>query len=409
MNRVKEIVYVLALGILFILTVQLSLAISEKPSINQRIPVFKEATFELSAQPLYMVKELLATELFQLKNQAFLNQLRQLRSSNRSKNQLDGLEFDMSQAMSMMLLDAKAFSKVLIHFRTKQEAKQETFGKHYVQNGFDVFYSPSAALSKTQARWILQQVRWKKQVIIAKQIIVHQNVNGQSSEGSIQWDKNELNYVTRPLKINRTLILSPRYFHYSNEFPKKVLNAIPTELSLRCLLESLERISLNYNGGKLTEDQQFPFAPSFEALLEYENPQAMEHAVHAIQSTFDSLDWKKQEVTFGSQVIFFKRTSTKTLYICSDRAQFCPSGNPNLTRCQTGFLCKGDLGRLTSIKNTGWAGLVLDMIPAFRASKELFDGTKEVKSSKNGMEITFKPGKNVLHELLKTLVVYGQE
>jgi hypothetical protein len=49
------------------------------------------------------------------------------------------------------------------------------------------------------------------------------------------------------------------------------------------------------------------------------------------------------------------------------------------------------------------------MIPAFRASKELFDGTKEVKSSKNGMEITFKPEKTVLHELLKTLVVYGQE
>ena len=409
MNRIKEIVFVLALGFLFILTVQLSLVISEKPSVNQRIPVFKEATFELSAQPLSMVKELLTTELFQLKNQAFLNQLRQLRSSNRSKNQLDGLEIDMSQAMSMMLLDARAFSKVLIHFRTKQEAKQETFGKHYVQNGFDVFYSPSAALSKTQARWILQQVRWKKQVIIAKQIIVHQNVNGQSSEGSIQWDKNELNYVTRPLKINRTLILSPRYFHYSNEFPKKLLNVIPPELSLRCLLESLERISLNYDGGKLTEDQQFPFAPSFEVLLEYKNPASMEIAIQTVQNLYDSLEWKEKEVRMGSQEIFFKRTSPKTLYICSNKAQFCPSGNPNLTRCQTGFLCKGELGRLTSIKNTGWAGLVLDMIPAFRASKELFDGTKEIKSSNDGIQIIFKPGKEVLHELLKTLVVYRQE
>jgi hypothetical protein len=347
--------------------------------------------------------------LFQLKNQAFLNQLRQLRSSNRSKNQLDGLEIDMSQAMSMMLLDAKAFSKVLIHFRTKQEAKQETFGKHYVQNGFDVFYSPSAALSKTQARWILQQVRWKKQVIIAKQIIVHQNVNGQSSEGSIQWDKNELSYVTRPLNINRTLILSPRYFHYSNEFPKKLLNVIPPELSLRCLLESLERISLNYDGGKLTEDQQYPFAPSFEVLLEYKNPASMEIAIQTVQNLYDSLEWKEKEVRMGSQEIFFKRTSPKTLYICSNKAQFCPSGNPNLTRCQTGFLCKGELGRLTSIKNTGWAGLVLDMIPAFRASKELFDGTKEIKSSNDGIQIIFKPGKEVLHELLKTLVVYGQE
>ena len=409
MNRGKEIVFVLALGFLFILTVQLSLAISEKPSVNQRIPLFKEATFELSAQPVSLVKELLTTELFQVKNQAFLNQLRQLRSSNRSANQLDGIDIDVSQAMSFMLLDAKVFSKVLIHFRAKQEAEQEAFGKHYVHFGFDVFYSPSAALSKTQARWILQQVRWKEQVVLAKQIVVHQNMNGQTSEGSIQWDKNELSYVTRPLKTKQTLILSPRFFHYSNQFPKKVLSAIPTELSLRCLLNSLDRISLNYDGGKLTEDEQFPFAPSFEALLEYNNPAAMETAIQTVQNLYDTLEWKEQGVKMGSQDIFFKRTSPKTLYICSDKAAFCPSGNPNLTRCQTGFLCQGDLGRLTSIKNTGWAGLVLDMIPAFRASKELFDGTKEVKSSKNGMEITFKPGKNVLHELLKTLVVYGQE
>jgi hypothetical protein len=409
MNRVKEIVYVLGLGFLFVLTVQLSLSISKKPSVHQRIPLFTDATFELSAQPVSLVKELLTTELFQVKNQVFLNQLRQFRSSNQSANQLDGIDIDMSQAMSFILLDAKAFSKVLIHFHAKQEAKQEAFRKHYVHIGFDVFYSPSTALSKTQARWILQQVRWKEQVILAKQMIVHQNVNGETSEGSIQWDKNELRYVTRPLKTNQTLILSPRFFHYSNQFANKVLSAIPTELSLRPMLESLDRISINYNGGKLTEDEQFPFAPSFEALLQYESPQAMERAVSQVQSTFDSLDWREQEVTFGSQVIFFKRTSTKTLYICSDKAQYCPSGNPNLTRCQTGFLCQGDLGRLTSIKNTGWAGLVLDMIPAFRASKELFDGTKEIKSSKEGIEIIFKPGKEVLHELLKTLVVYGQE
>ena len=135
----------------------------------------------------------------------------------------------------------------------------------------------------------------------------------------------------------------------------------------------------------------------------------MESALKTVQSIFDTLEWKEQEVRMGSQEIFFKRTSPKTLYICSDKQVFCPNGTPNITRCQTGFLCKGDLGRLTSIKNTGWAGLVLDMIPAFRASKEFFDGTKEVKSSNYGIEITFKPEKNVLHELLKTLVVFGQE
>jgi hypothetical protein len=409
MNRIKEISFVLALGFLFILTVQLTLSISEKPSVQQRIPVFQEARFELSAQPLRMIKELIATELFEVKNQAFLNDLHQLSSSKTSKNTLDGIQMDLQQAMSVMMIQSEFFKGPLIHFRSNPGSAQKRTGEHYVQLGEDIFYAPSTSLSSKQASWILKNVQWKSRTVLPGQMIVHQGLNGKQSEGTLQWTQNELRYLTEELKTNQTLILSPRFFHYSNEFPTKVLSSIPPEFSMRCLLISLDRISLNYDGGKLTEDVQFPFAPSFEVLLEYKNPAAMENAIQSVQNLYDSLNWKEQRVKMGSQDIFFKRTSTKTLYICSNQAVFCPNGTPNITRCQTGFLCKGDLGRLTSIKNTGWAGLVLDMIPAFRASKELFDGTKEVKSSKNGMEISFKPGKNVLHELLKTLVVYGQE
>jgi hypothetical protein len=409
MNRIKEIVFVLALGFLFILTVQLSLSISVKPSMNQRIPIIREARFELSGHPFSLIKEIISTELFEVKNQAFLNELHQLTSSNRSKNTLNDIQMDLNQAMSFLMIQSDFFKGPLVHFRSVEGSDKKRVGKQYVQLGKDVFYAPSAPLTSKQVSWILKNVEWKTRSILPRQFIVHQGLNGELSEGTIQWNKEELSYVTSELKTNQTLILSPRFFHYSNEFPAKVLSSIPPEFSLRCLLNSLDRISLNYDGGKLTEDQQFPFAPSFEVLLEYNNPAAMETAIQTVQNLYDSLEWKEQGVKMGSQEIFFKRTSPKTLYICSNKAQFCPNGNPNITRCQTGFLCKGDLGRLTSIKNTGWAGLVLDMIPAFRASKELFDGTKEVKSSKNGMEITFKPEKTVLHELLKTLVVYGQE
>lgn len=409
MNRFKEIVFVLALGFLFILTVQLSLSISEKPSANQRIPIIREARFELSAHPLSLIKELISTELFEVKNQAFLNDLHQLSSSKRAKNTLDDLQMDLNQAMSVFMIQSEVFKGPLIHFQSVTGSEKKRVGKQYVQLGKDVFYAPSAPLTSQQASWILKHVQWKTRAILPGQFVVHQGLNGTLSEGRLQWNSEGLRYVTTELKTNQALILSPRFFHYSNQFPSKLLSSIPEEFSLRCLFLSLDRISINYDGGKLTEDQQFPFAPSFEVLLEYENPRSMEKALQTAHSVFDTLDWKENEVKMGSQEIFFKRTSPKTLYICSNKAQFCPNGIPSITRCQTGFLCNGDLGRLTSIKNTGWAGLVLDMIPAFRASKELFDGTKEVKSSRNGMEITFKPGKNVLHELLKTLVVYGQE
>jgi hypothetical protein len=407
MNRIKEIIYVLGLGCLFFTTVELSLSLSKKPSLAQRIPVMEEASFELSAHPFSLIKEVLSTELFVIKNQAFLNQVHQFKTAKGSNNVLEGINVDLDQAMSLLLIKSKEFQGPLIHFCSEKSSPKRNVGKHYVQVGNDVFYAPTKPLSSKQATWILNKVKWTSKSISAGQFIVQQRLNGELSEGKIQWQKNELHYVTQLMKTNQTVILSPRYFHYSNQFPRKILEEIPANVNIRSMLVSLERISLNYDGGKLTEDQQFPFAPSFEALLTYKDPVAMENAIETIKSVYDTLEWKEQMVKMGTQEFFFKRTSPKTLYICSNKNQFCPNGNPNLTRCNTGFLCKGDLGRLTSIKNTGWAGLVLDMIPVFRASKELFDGTKNVSSSKNGLEVTFKPGKAVLHELLKTLVVYG--
>jgi hypothetical protein len=409
MNRLKEIFYVLGLSFLFFATVQLSLSISIKPSLEQRIPIIKEASFELSAHPLSLIKEVLSTELFEVKNQAFLNQIQKFNSSKGTKNELEGINVDLNKAMSLLLINSKVFKGPIIHFCSEKSSTNKNLGKQYVQLGNDVFYSPGKSLTSKQAKWILNQVKWTRKSISTGQFIVQQRLNGELSEGKIQWNKNELHYVTKEMKTNQTVILSPRYFHYSNHFPRKIFDEIPSEANMRTMLVSLDQISLNYEGGTLTEDQHFPFAPSFEVLLTYEDPAAMERAIQTMKSLYDSLDWKEQTVRMGNQAIFFKRTSPKTLYICSNKNQFCPSGNPNLTRSNTGFLCKGDLGRLTSIKNTGWAGLVLDMIPAFRASKELFDGTKNVCSSKNGMIISFKPGKAVLHELLKTLVVYGQE
>ena len=409
MKRFKEILFVIGLSFLFFATVQLTLSISKKPSAKQRIPIMQEANFELSAQPLNLIKEIISTELFEVKNQAFLNELHKMTSSKGSTTKLDGIEVDLQQAMTFLMIKSNTFNGPLVHFQSNTESPNQKIKKHYVQLGKDVFYSPSTSLTSKQGSWILNQVKWKTSTIFTNELLVHQQLNGQLSQAKIHWNDDELSYTTKQMGTNQKVILSPRYFHYSNQFPKKVLSGIPEVFSLRCMLVSLEYISMNYDGGKLTEDQQFPFAPSFEVLLEYKNPTDMESALLAAKTVYDTLEWKEQGVKMGDQEFFFKRTSPKTLYICSNKAQFCPNGNPNLTRCNTGFLCKGDLGRLTSIKNTGWAGLVLDMIPAFRASKELFDGTREVSSSKNGMVITFKPGKDVLHELLKTLVVYRQE
>ena len=75
MKRFKEILFVIGLSFLFFATVQLTLSISKKPSVKQRIPIMQEANFELSAQPINLIKEIISTELFEVKNQAFLSSI----------------------------------------------------------------------------------------------------------------------------------------------------------------------------------------------------------------------------------------------------------------------------------------------------------------------------------------------
>jgi hypothetical protein len=67
------------------------------------------------------------------------------------------------------------------------------------------------------------------------------------------------------------------------------------------------------------------------------------------------------------------------------------------------------LARLTSIQNTGWAGLVLDMIPAFRASKTLFDETTGIRMHKDELVLSFKKGHLVTHDFLQAFMAYNQE
>lgn len=409
MYRAKEITYILCLGILFYQTVQFCLMISPRPFETERIPTFNESRLELSAQPLTLMKELVTIELFQVKNQSFLTQLKQMIRSKNDMDQLDGIQIDFHKPMSLILMDGEKTPPFLLHFSASDVAKKKTIGKHYVQVGSDVFYTPSEPFTLKQINWLLKNVKWEPESIQDKQLVIQQNLNGKKTKGTLNWKENQLQFTSESVIGPRINILQPRYFHLSQAFPKNMLSAIPKDHDLRLLLHSLDRYSINYDGGKLTSDELFPFAASFEALLQYENPEAMKQAMNQFKTAFDTLKWEGNHVQMGTQHIYYQTIGPKTLYVCTDKGKFCPNGGPKLISCDVDFMCKGDLKRLTTVQNTGWAGLVLDMIPAFRASKELFDGTSKINTTKKGIDITFKPGKMVLHELINAMLVYGQE
>ena len=409
MKRLKEILYTLVLGMMVLFLIQSSLVLVEKPSTEQRIPVVSAASYQLSAQPYFLIRQLLGSELLEVKDQAAIQAMRSLIKKSRKTNRLDNIQMDWKKSMSIVLVNEPSYKKTWLHFQANKAVNGVKKGKHYVQIDQDVFYFPSTTVSPADVAWLQKHVSWEQKSITDGQLILSKFTHGKQDDQVLQWNDHELRISMPKTTTNRSLILSPRFFHYSNEVPASLIARITADYSMRGLLVNLNRISVNYENGTLTEDEQFAFAPSFEALLEYQTNEDLACAIKSFKSDFPKLIWTENTVQLGTQTYYFKETSPKSLYICSDKSKYCSSGIPILTRCQTGFLCKGDLSRLTSIQNTGWAGLVLDMIPAFRASKTLFDETKEIQTEQGQLILRFKNGHFVLHEFLRAFLAYAQE
>ena len=409
MKRIKEISYALVLGTMVIVVVQTSLFLVTKPEDKQRIPVISAANLQLSAQPYYLIRQLLGSELLEVKDQKFIQSIRSMLKRSKKQQSLDNIQLDFKKSVSIILVNDPSYKKSLLHFHAVNQEVNPKQGKHYVQIGQDVFFFPNNTVNAADVAWLKKHISWQTIAIPDKQLILSQQEDGIQRVQRIRWNQNELHVSLLPTGENRSLIISPRYFHYSHEVPAHLLARIPEDLKMRCLLVQLKRISINYENGKLTEDEQFAFAPSFEALLEYESTQDLTIALAQFKEDFPNLIWTENTVQIGTQTYYLKETSPKSLYICSDKSKFCPSGIPTLTRCQTGFFCKGELARLTSIQNTGWAGLVLDMIPAFRASKTLFDETTGIRMHKDELVLSFKKGHLVTHDFLQAFMAYNQE
>lgn len=409
MKRFKEILFTLVLGMMGIILIQCVLALVEKPSTEQRIPVVSAASYQLSAQPYFLIRQLLGSELLEVKDQASIQAIRALLKKSRKTNNLDNIQLDLKKSISLVLVNEPSYKKSWLHFQAKNAVGHFKRGKHYVQVDHDVFYFPTSIVTTADVDWLRQHVSWKKKSITKGQLILIRNEHRKTAEQVLLWKDHEIRLSLPKTTANRSLILSPRFFHYSNEVPASLIGRLPADFQMRELLVSLNRISINYEKGTLTEDEQFAFAPSFEALLEYDSPKDLEQALTSFKLKFPQLNWTENTVQIGTQMYYFKETSPKSLYICSEKDRFCPTGIPSLTRCQSGFLCKGELARLTSIQNTGWAGLVLDMIPAFRASKTLFDETTGIQMEHGQLILRFKKGHFVLHEVLRAFIAYTQE
>jgi hypothetical protein len=203
--------------------------------------------------------------------------------------------------------------------------------------------------------------------------------------------------------------LKPSGIHSSFSLQKLVLGIPSDYLKNLDFLKKIQYVSLNYAGFELEDEGEILGVPKFDVLLTFKNQQNAEDFINKIQSKYNLPILKNDNgYSIGSKKIFIQQVSDKIIYLSTQKSQalFTNSYEP--------FQFEGDLKMLTKIENSGWSSLVLDLIPGYQASKNLFESTdhlsmKRIDKQTSKIDLKFKKDENVYHSFLKLFLLLSVE
>lgn len=206
-------------------------------------------------------------------------------------------------------------------------------------------------------------------------------------------------------------ILIPRYgnFHFSSGIVlpslQDSLSAIAGRLGLK--LPALKSVSINYGGINIqSNDDGMTLLPEIDLLLEFKSAFNVEELFKQ-DTILKKIGGKFEHKIFkiGGKRYFYEQIDANTISISSsETASIIRNKNQEL------FAVKGNLSSLLKIEGGGMIVSLLDMIPAYKASKELFTNIDDInitlKKSKGNTakmkgSILFKKDHFVMNEMLK--------
>ena len=187
---------------------------------------------------------------------------------------------------------------------------------------------------------------------------------------------------------------------------QKLVSEIPSDyLKNLALLKKIEFVSLNYRGFELEDEGDILGVPKFDVLLTFKKQQNAEDFINKIKSKYNLPILKNDNgYSIGLKKIFLQQVSDKIIYLSTQKTQalFTNSYEP--------FQFEGDLKMLTKIDNSGWSSLVLDLIPGYQASKNLFESTdhlnmKRISDNTTEIHLKFKKEENVYNSFIKLFLL----
>jgi hypothetical protein len=418
MLKIKEILSCIVLAFLLIAMI----SIPEKKKIQNKQISFslpKNTVQHCFIDPLPIIKNSLFDELFIVKDAQVVKEvidlLKKSKSNKKTKFTTIGIDF----FSSLELIEMNYENQNIILFRSNLESK-EKFKKTSQKLGLKTFLINNQGyiilkgdINTHNLRSNIENNEFKYSTSrLNDDIILSQfKDNILIQERKFFLTSNKITAIIKGIKENIQVrkSLKPSGIHSSFSLQKLVLGIPSDYLKNLDFLKKIQYVSLNYAGFELEDEGEILGVPKFDVLLTFKNQQNAEDFINKIQSKYNLPILKNDNgYSIGSKKIFIQQVSDKIIYLSTQKTQalFTNSYEP--------FQFEGDLKMLTKIENSGWSSLVLDLIPGYQASKNLFESTdylsmKRIDKQTSKIDLKFKKDENVYHSFLKLFLLLSVE
>ena len=418
MLKIKEILSCIVLAFLLLAMI----SIPEKKKIQNKQISFslpKNTVQHCFIDPLPIIENSVFDELFIVKDAQVVKEvidlLKKSKTNRKTKFTTIGIDF----FSSIELIEMNCENQNIILFRSNLESK-EKFKKTSQKLGLKTFlinnqgyiilkgeintYNLRSNIEKNEFKFSTSRVN--DDIILSqfKDTILIQ-------ERKFFLTSNKITAIIKGIKENIQVRkrLKPSGIHSSFSLQKLVLGIPSDYLKNLDFLKKIQYVSLNYAGFELEDEGEILGVPKFDILLTFEKEQKVEDFINEIQSKYNlPLTNNENEFSIASKKIFSYQVSDKIIYLSTQKKQALISDS------YEPFQFEGDLKMLTKIVNSGWSGLVLDLIPGYQASKNLFESTdhlnmKRITDNTTEIQLKFKKEENVYHSFIKLFLLLTVE
>lgn len=236
-------------------------------------------------------------------------------------------------------------------------------------------------------------------------LIFEQNEQAFELKGSMTSEhKTETNQLSHELV--------PDGFHVTTRlFSKSLGDSLRSKLAfLSSEIPTISSFSLNYRGVNIINHSSgFLAIPDAEFVIHCEEEFNVSEFLHSpeLTGTMDC-ELTNEYIRFDEETLYFKQLSPTSFYIGRNANPKIISGSE-----KNYLMIKGDLNPITNIKGGGMMTAFLEMVPIFKASKQLSKSSEKIDFSivktsdtkaKIQGQLLFKEGKYPLSEVMRFLL-----